>query len=126
MTGYILLKIHYDAMTDAEIASANEILKKPGIILSSEMGISEKIALRIFIAVAGNNLGRVHIICIPKSKDTGLSPQIRAIEAGFPERPSEYTYNSALKFEKPIRVERMTEDERTSILSARQNRSEGG
>jgi hypothetical protein len=123
--GFVVVKIFYDKMTDEEFSRANESLSKPGIIMAHQLGINEKIALRIFLGIAANRVGTVHIICTPL-KDTGLEPQIRPFESGFPPEPRQYTYATALKFDKPIQVERMTIEERDALLAQRnQNRSEG-
>ena len=120
-----VMKIHYDRMTDAEIEAINEKLEHPGSILQSDMGVSEKLAIRVFLAAAANGLGSAHLICLPKDGDKKKS-HIRPFSAGFPPDPESYTYQTALKFDKPFRVERMSPEERDAIIEIRgQNRSEG-
>jgi hypothetical protein len=120
----VVIKIHYDRMTDEHIALINKKLKKPGTILQKELDVPEKLALRIFIAIGANKLGSVHLICNP-IPGTNLTPQVRPFDSGFPLEPRKYTYDTALRFENPIRVERMTPEEREAIIEhrKRQNRS---
>lgn len=123
MSRQTVIKIFYDEMTDEEFSRVNHALQSPSTITANELGVSYKIAMRIFVAIGSSRLGTVHIICLPV-EGSNLEAHIRPFESGFPENPRQYEYVAALKFSRPIRVERMTPEEREAILAQRQNRSE--
>lgn len=128
MTKPTVLKILDDKLTNEHIQLANDKLAKPGTLLHTDLGIPDKLALRIFLACAINDLGTVHLVCLPIDKSGELEAVIRPFKDGFPPEPEKYTYNTALKFEVPIRVGRMTKAEHEAIMDQRkrQNRSGSG
>lgn len=116
-----VLKIRYDGLLAKDIKTINKRLGKPGMYLLQELGVPLKLGMRVAVALGANKLASVNLVCIPKDK--AQRAFVRPF-GSFPDSPGDYTYNTIIKTEKPIRVERMTIEEAEAIKYVRQNRSE--